>query len=69
MRRVKNQWQNSGIVQEVKRRQYYTKPMSDNMKHRQAVQQMKQKQKEEYLKKIGQLQQQGFDKFGRRKDE
>jgi ribosomal protein S21 len=68
MRRVKNQWKNSGIVQEVKRRQYFTKPMSDNMKHQQAVQQMKQKKKEEYLEKIGELKEQGFDKFGRRKD-
>ncbi|MFB6181669.1 MAG: hypothetical protein ABEJ24_02110 [Candidatus Magasanikbacteria bacterium] len=68
MRRVKNHWQNCGIVQEVRRRQYFTDEMSENMKHRRKIRELKEKKREEYLRKIGKLKRKGFDKFGRRID-
>jgi ribosomal protein S21 len=67
MRRVKDRWKNSGIVQEVKSREFYEPPVSDNMQKRQAVQQMKKQKKQKYLEKTGKRQNKGFDKFGRRK--
>lgn len=68
MRRVKNQWKNSGIVMEVKHREYFTKVMSENMRHRQKIKDLEDKRREDYLRKIGKLKKKGFDKFGRRID-
>jgi len=68
MRKVKNQWKNSGIVQEVKRRDYFVEEPSENMKHREKIKELEEQRREAYLRKIGKLKRKGFDKFGRRID-
>lgn len=55
MRRVKQQWQKSGKILQVRKIQYFTPNKSKNEQKKQAVNHGKQVSKKEYLQKIGKL--------------
>jgi ribosomal protein S21 len=55
MRRVKQQWQKSGKILQVRKIQYFAPNKSKNEQKKQAVNHSKMVSKKEYLQKIGKL--------------
>ena len=55
MRRVKQQWQKSGKILQVRKIQYFTPSKSKNEQKKQAVNHVKLVNKKEYLQKTGKL--------------
>ncbi|MFA5211510.1 MAG: hypothetical protein WC414_03335 [Patescibacteria group bacterium] len=55
MRRVKQQWQKSGKILQVRKIQYFTPNKSKNEKKKQTVNHIKMSKRKEYLQKTGKL--------------
>ncbi len=66
MRRVKQQWQRSGKLLEVRKGQYFDPKQSKNRRRTSAVSRVRMKSKIAYLKKTGKLSEKD-DKFAPKK--
>lgn len=62
MRRVKKRWQQSGKVLQVKKIQFHKRKLNKNMRKKSALHRLAVSEKMEYLKKIGRLPEETFQK-------
>ncbi len=65
IRRFTRRIQTSGLLLRVKRGQYFEKEKNRNQAKKDALRRMQMRDKQEYLRKIGELEE---DSFGKRKD-